>query len=690
MQPRPLALAVFLAGFCCASTTWALEEIIVIGSQDPEMADVSQVINPSPDPASKVAEVTGVSVNRSGPVSGIPQIRGMYGVRVATVVNGQTLGGAGPNAMDPPISYALGDLEKLRVYRGIVPVSVAQESIGGAIVAQNERGEFRNDQAFAADTRLSLGAASVNGSHQLGASTYISNDRHRFALGLVSEAGDDIEYPGGELLPTEYERQRYNLGWGVRMGEHQLQVEYSRTETSDSGTPTLPMDIQWFDGDLLSVSYQWQINANAHLEGEIYGSELDHGMANYSLRPAPATGMRYRQALADASNRGFMVKFKQSDAQGHWLTGIDGVTSTHNTHIRNPNNAAFFVDNFSDAQREVLGIFIERLYQFDEDISAELGLRYNRVSSDADAVNGTPAMAMPAAAALRDTFNNADRSQADDTIDAVAKLWWQYNEQNRFHAGIGQKSRAPAYQERYLWLPMQSTGGLADGLTYTGNINLKPELAYELELGWEYSSDTLNITPRVFYRDVQDYIQGVASDLPAARMFVQMLNARHGSNNPAPLRFANVDASFYGVDMDMRWAFHDNITAYGALAYVRGKREDMSDNLYRIAPANARLGLTYARDNWSVTVENELADAQNKVSATNVELATPGYGLLNLYGQWDVNSRLRLTGGVDNALDKNYRDHLAGYNRVRNPDIPMGSRLPGPGRNLWLKAAISF
>ena len=36
--------------------------------------------------------------------------------------------------MDPPMSYAVGgQLESLKIYRGIVPVSVAQESIGGAI-----------------------------------------------------------------------------------------------------------------------------------------------------------------------------------------------------------------------------------------------------------------------------------------------------------------------------------------------------------------------------------------------------------------------------------------------------------------------------------------------------------------------------------------------------------------------------
>lgn len=691
MYYRPSAcILAILATLPNLGHTHPLEEIVVTESHSHHAIDVSEVLIPSPDPASKLEQIPGVSVNRSGTVSGIPQIRGMYGVRVATVVNGQTLGGAGPNAMDPPISYATGDLDELRVYRGIVPVSVAQEAIGGAIVAQSARGEFTEDKTFSADTRLMLGGASINDSYQLNSATYISNHRHRFALGLLSESGDDIAFPNGDILPTQYKRQRYALSWGVRSDNHQFQVDYSRTETGDSGTPTLPMDIQWIDGDLLNLAYQWQINDNTVFEGELYGSELDHGMANYSLRPAPVKPARYRQALTDASNRGFNLKLKQNDDHGHWLTGVDGVESKHNATIINPNAAAFFVDNFNNVKRDVLGVFLERLHRFNTHLSGEFGLRYNRVRSDAAPVNGTPAMMMPAATMLRNSFNNTERSQKDNTFDAVAKLWWQRDQHQRFYAGLARKSRAPAYQERYLWLPMQSTGGLADGLTYTGNILLKPETAHEIELGWDYTSDSFTVTPRVFYRDVKNYIQGTASDVPAARMFVQMMNTMNGSNNPAPLRFNNVDASLYGMDLDARWALNDHITAYGALAYVRGERDDVKDNLYRIAPANAKLGITYTTGNWRATIENELLDAQDKISNSNAERATSGYGLLHLSGQWDINAHLSLTGGVDNVLDKHYRDHLSGYNRVRNPNISMGSRLPGPGRNLWLKAVINL
>ena len=66
---------------------------------------------------------------------------------------------------------------------------------------------------------------------------------------------------------------------------------------------------------------------------------------------------------------------------------------------------------------------------------------------------------------LRDNFNGADRSKTDDNVDWVAKIYYHAADGLRYYAGGSRKTRSPSYQERYLWLPLQSTGGLADGKT---------------------------------------------------------------------------------------------------------------------------------------------------------------------------------------------------------------------------------
>ena len=49
---------------------------------------------------------------------------------------------------------------------------------------------------------------------------------------------------------------------------------------------------------------------------------------------------------------------------------------------------------------------------------------------------------------------------------------------------------------------MESTGGLADGNTYIGDINLKSETAYQADLGLTYQSSEFMIAPHVFYQNI--------------------------------------------------------------------------------------------------------------------------------------------------------------------------------------------
>jgi iron complex outermembrane receptor protein len=165
-----------------------------------------------------------------------------------------------------------------------------------------------------------------------------------------------------------------------------------------------------------------------------------------------------------------------------------------------------------------------------------------------------------------------------------------------------------------------------------------------------------------------------------------MMNASNGSNNPDPLQFNNVDAELYGFDMDWAWSMNEHWSLSGIVNYVRGERRDIDDNLYRIAPPNTSIRLSYLSNNWSAAVESVLYASQDDVSETNGEKETAGYGLVNLNATWQATSKLNLAAGVDNVFDREYEDHLGGYNRAVNPDIGKGNRLPGYGTNVFVRA----
>jgi iron complex outermembrane receptor protein len=241
----------------------------------------------------------------------------------------------------------------------------------------------------------------------------------------------------------------------------------------------------------------------------------------------------------------------------------------------------------------------------------------------------------------------------------------------------GYKTRSPSYQERYLWLPLQATNGLADGNNYVGDINLDPEKAWEVGLGLDWYGARAYVEPRVFYRKVDDYIQGT----PATDPVVIAVSTMGG--DPTPLQFSNVDARLYGADADWGVTLTDNWSLDGVVSYVRGERDDIHDNLYRIAPLNGSASVTYRRNRWWASLEGVVYAKQDKVSKTNNEKKTDGYQLLNLRGGIEIAQNLFINAGVENIFDSSARNHLAGINRVAESDVGLGKRLPGPGRNYF-------
>src|SRR5690606_18177325 len=144
------------------------------------------------------------------------------------------------------------------------------------------------------------------------------------------------------------------------------------------------------------------------------------------------------------------------------------------------------------------------------------------------------------------------------------------------------------------------------------------------------------------YKDIDGYIQGVPSQDPVANAVAAMMTGR-----PA-LEFANTDAELYGLDAAWGVYLTDALTLEGVLSVVRGRRTDVHDHLYRIAPPNARLALTHETERWSATIESVLHAAQTRTSAYNDEGPTPGYGVLNAAATWRFREGLALHARVSN------------------------------------------
>ena len=636
------------------------------------------------DTATVLRDIPGADVNANGPITGIAQYRGMYGDRVSVSVDGLGITSGGPNAMDTPLSYVSPMITKdLEVQRGIAQVSSAAESVGGHIATTVARGDFGTE-----DAGLS-GFVGARYSNNGGISTTagrltLANDRHRFSIVGEYDDGDHIATPEGEMRPSQLNRERYDVSYAYKSDKSNLLFFAGRLDTTDTGTPALPMDIRLIETDVFGLQFGTVVGPEIALQGQFGFNDVDHLMDNFSLRQAPMP-MMYRQNFA--TGNGFHFKLSGLlDRDTYALrVGIDGVSAEHDSTITNPNNSMFSVSNFSNVDRDLSGIFAEwsRSGRASE---VELGMRYNQVQARAGTVGASGMMGMMATnvAGLAASFNGANREPKWSSVDAVAKYRHALSDSVEWTLELGSRSRAPSYQELFLWLPLQATGGLADGRTYIGNLDLDTERSNEIVIGVTASSKRFGLAPQVFFKKVDDYIQGVPSTNSLANMVSTMMT---GS---APLQFDNVDAEIWGVDIAWRVTLSDRWLLDGIASYARGKRTDVDDNLYRLAPLNGSFGLTYSRDDWSLKSEIVAYARQNDVSSFNSEAVTGAYWLSNLAYSWSPRPSLRVEARIDNLLDESYQDHLAGINRASGSDIPQGVRLFGAERTLSAGLIYSF
>ncbi len=634
----------------------------------------------NPDAASWLEVIPGAGVNRNGAITGVAQYRGLYGDRVSVKMNGHHLIGSGPNAMDAPLSYAVPiAIDSMTAYRGIAPVYAGMDTLGGAIDVQLRQAELTDKLTLSGIVQAGYNeqgdANSWSGLVNLG------NEQQAVLVYANLQDSDNVEDAGGRTIASSfYDKQQYGLDYRKQLADGIIGFGYHKTDTNNSGTAALPMDIDYIDADRFDVSGEHTISA-WKLEWSLGYLDSKHGMDNHTMRPNMMESM-FRLNTAEATSTDFRVQAITQNSLGVITIGVDGYVSKHDSIITSAANPMFLVKNFYAVKDDRFGIYAH----LDRELSnsnLSFGLRVKNNSSDAGEVSHHMAMMNANIMALQSEFNQADRSKSELNYDLAVNWTMPLSEHSQVLFGAGIKQKAPSYQERYLWMPMQSTGGLADGHTYIGNINLDSETAYQFNAGISIQEQTFGISPNIFYQRIDDYIQGTPSTNIAANMVSNMMNGI------MPLQFNNLDAEIYGFDLTARYNISSELIISGVASYVRGKRKDIDDDLYRIAAPNFKLNTTYYADDWQANLAWELHAKQDQVSELNTEAESAGYGLVNtsaIYYLGDASLEL----GVDNLLDKQYSSHIAGTNRVDMGEIELGEKLPGTGRSIYLKFDYQF
>ncbi|HSG55551.1 MAG TPA: TonB-dependent receptor, partial [Paracoccaceae bacterium] len=528
------------------------------------------------DAVAIAARAPGAAAVGNGALSGQLSYRGLFGERVLGRINEQRFASGGPNAMDPPLHYAPSILvERIEIARGVAPVSEGP-SLAGAVNAELLQADYAAGPAAAFQSSVAAQYRSEDASYAAGGLLAIATDRLRLGVIASREEGEDYDFAGGTAGGTAFERTLYGIHGGAKLGEGEVFAEYRRSETDPSGNPSFALDIVYFNTDFFQAGWRGELADNVGLELRVGHVSVSHLMDNQTVRRPVAPAPRATFAAADTITADLRLRI--GSAERNVTIGADAEWADKSVRITNPANVNFFLESQPRHEADRIGGFV----QWRRGLGAaelELGARIDRTRQNSGiAAVGSAVMGAPVV--LANAFAASARQASDTTLDVALRLWLPGDEMTP-RLTLARKSRVPSTLERFAWLPTEASYGLADGNIYVGNQALDPETAWIAEAGFDLDVGLIAFRPTAFYRRVDDYIQGTAFDATPGVINtpVEMVASMNG--DATPLIFRNVDAELYGLDFDFSAPLGENLLVEGTSSWVRGKRRDIADNLYR-------------------------------------------------------------------------------------------------------------
>jgi iron complex outermembrane receptor protein len=755
LAKRPLPFLIALLPFAAHAQESRLGEIVVaepkiavpLNAAGVDAAEL-QVLRPATsDTASLLRNTPGVSLYGAGGVSSLPAIHGLADDRLRIKVDGMDLIASCPNHMNPALSYIdPTNVGTLKVYAGITPVSLGGDSLGGTIVAETPvpqfaapgQGSFVKGQAGAfyrsngnarggnvtatiATENLNItysGALSESGNYTAG-----GNFRTTTATGRPGHA-----LSRDEVGSTAYKTANHTLGVAVKHANHLLEAKLGYQDMPYQLYPNQRMDMLENTQHRLNLRYLGQYDWG-NLEARAYHEKVDHFMdfgddkrywyGSLSGAGSPCAPIRFMGDPAGTCAAG-MPMHTEGRTSGATLKADIALSQRDLLRVGGELQRYRLDDwwpasgggmgpgtfwNIKDGERDRAALFGEWEARLGPQWMTLLGVRHERVRSDAGDVRGYRTTAGAPGSQIADAarFNARGHGRSDGNWDWTALARYTASASLDVEFGLARKVRSPNLYERYTWstwaMAATMNNFVGDGNGYIGNPDLKPEKAHTVsatfdwhaaDRGWEFKA-----TP--YYTRVTDYVDAVrcttalipGSSCPA-------VNA--ATNQFVLLRYANQSARIHGIDLSGHaplgktgwgeWGLK------GLLNYANGRNRDTGDGLYNIMPMNARLTLTHRLGGWDNGIEVVMVKAKDGVSDVRNEIKTSGYSLVNLRASYAW-KQTRVDFGIENLFDKSYDLPLGGAyagqgSTMSMNGIPWGIAVPGMGRSAYAGVSVKF
>ncbi|MGZ5614897.1 MAG: TonB-dependent receptor [Methylobacter sp.] len=251
-------------------------------------------------------------------------------------------------------------------------------------------------------------------------------------------------------------------------------------------------------------------------------------------------------------------------------------------------------------------------------------------------------------------------------VSASASSLWKINDSNSLNLAITRSQRAPQVQELL-------ANGYHDATRSfeVGNLNLREETSYNLDLGYKFKADWVNAQLDLFHNWAGDYIY-------------QQRNGEFVIGAPV-LETRQADATFMGYEGKLVFPLLQNRLGSVDLTlfsdFTRGQFVNGGD-IPRMPPLRFGFQLDHTKGEWNTNLRLTRGEAQTY--AGDNDTATPGYLLLNLGTQYQVldlhGADVMVFARANNLLNEN----------IRNSTSYLRNFAPEPGRGAEIGFRVSY
>lgn len=282
----------------------------------------------------------------------------------------------------------------------------------------------------------------------------------------------------------------------------------------------------------------------------------------------------------------------------------------------------------------------------------------------------------------------------NSSFTANIGLTYRPSDLTRFNAVVSSGFRSPNIDD---------VGKIREksGLLTVPNINLKPEYAYNGELGITkfFKNKRNQIAVNGFYTLLNDYISRANFVVENDNSTTDENTVMYDGDEVSTIANVNGDTAYiFGGTLDASFVPINNFTIKGNITYTKGKTNDTDSFLPSISPLFSSIGIIYHKNkidgrlNWRYSAkknadeyspggednlsQSALVDPNPTIDDDEYYVGTPSWNILNASFGYQATKALKLQLGVDNIFDTHYKEFASG--------------ISASGRNLKASMHLNF